>query len=174
MSENILKIIAVIAVLAIVGVGMYNVNASKGATANVVSESSSQTVSVNSNNGGTQKAVLKMVNYEYVMEPSTLRKGVPVELEVDLDTVYGCMRDVVISEFKVRKTVSEGNNIIKFTPDKAGTFPVVCSMNMGRGSFSVTDDGIATLETKTAQENFEAQSDLDAGSCGGSSGGCGC
>ncbi|MCM2325296.1 MAG: hypothetical protein NDI94_02445, partial [Candidatus Woesearchaeota archaeon] len=36
------------------------------------------------NENGEQEVILKYVNYKYEMYPSTLRKGIPVRLEVDL------------------------------------------------------------------------------------------
>ncbi len=90
--------------------------------------------------GDYQEVTLKFINYEYVLEPSVLKKGVPVRMTVDLSTVSGCMRDIVISSFNVRKYVSQGDNVIEFMPDKSGEFIIACSMNMGRGSFSVSDD----------------------------------
>lgn len=89
--------------------------------------------------GEYQSVTLKFENYEYVLEPSTLKKGIPVRMEVELDSVYGCMRDIVIKEFNVRKYVREGDNIIEFLPNKAGTIGIACSMNMGRGKFLVVE-----------------------------------
>jgi plastocyanin domain-containing protein len=84
-----------------------------------------------------QKVQLTMEGGTYVLKPSVLMKDVPVELEADLSSLHGCMRDVVISEFAVRKLVSETDKVISFTPDKTGTFGIACSMNMGTGTFSV-------------------------------------
>lgn len=123
-------------------------------------------VSGNSN-GEVQNVKLSYENYEYKLSPSTLKQGVPVRMEVDLNTVTGCMRSVVINSFGVRQTVREGDNIIEFTPDKSGTFNIVCSMNMGRGTFNVAQDSGKIAEYK------EAAPIADAGSCGGSAGGCG-
>ncbi len=75
----------------------------------------------------------------YVVTPSTLVKGVPVKMDVDLDTVKGCMRTVVISAFDVKKTVKAGETSIEFTPTKAGKIDIVCGMNMGKGSFTVVE-----------------------------------
>ena len=86
-----------------------------------------------------QKVKLSFDEKGYVVTPSTLTKGVPVEMEVDLDTVKGCMRTVVIASFNVKKTVKTGDTAIGFTPDKSGTIPVICGMNMGKGSFTVVD-----------------------------------
>lgn len=121
----------------------------------------------NSPSSGVQNVKLRYSTYGYILEPSELKMNVPVRMEVDMSTVYGCMRSIVIPAFNVRKTVSESDNIIEFTPDKAGTFNIVCSMNMGRGKFTVvSEDG--------SKSNFvEKDSASVPGVCGGSQG-CGC
>jgi plastocyanin domain-containing protein len=75
----------------------------------------------------------------YVVTPDTVTKGVPVRMDVDLDTVKGCMRTVVINAFDVKKTVKAGETTIEFTPTKSGKIDIACGMNMGRGSFSVVE-----------------------------------
>ena len=75
----------------------------------------------------------------YVVTPDTVTKGVPVKMEVDLSTVKGCMRTVVINAFNVKQTVKEGATTIEFTPSKSGKIDIICGMNMGKGSFTVAD-----------------------------------
>jgi len=75
----------------------------------------------------------------YVVTPSTVTKGVPVKMEVDLGTVKGCMRTVVINAFNVKQTVKEGATTIEFTPSKSGKIDIICGMNMGKGWFTVVD-----------------------------------
>ena len=75
----------------------------------------------------------------YVVTPDTVTKGVPVKMEVDLGTVKGCMRTVVISAFNVKQTVKEGATTIEFTPTKSGKIEIICGMNMGKGSFTVVE-----------------------------------
>lgn len=126
-------------------------------------------INTNLNSGEYQEATLKFENYEYVVEPNTLKKGMPVRMTVDLNTVTGCMRDIVINSFNVRKYVKQGDNTIEFTPDKTGTFWIVCSMNMGRGQFSVVEeDGTTTGFVETPESWDESPR-----SCG-FGGGCGC
>ncbi|MGV8169511.1 MAG: hypothetical protein ACP5N3_05645 [Candidatus Nanoarchaeia archaeon] len=124
------------------------------------------------NNQEYQTATLKYVNYEYILEPNTLKKDVPVRITVDTNTVVGCMRDIIISEFGIRKKVSPGNNIIEFTPNKEGTFWIVCSMNMGRGTFSVSSDG--TASSVQAKAPVAPPSPSGGSTCGMASGGGGC
>ena len=75
----------------------------------------------------------------YVVTPATVTRGVPVRMDVDLGTVKGCMRTVVINAFDVKQTVKEGATTITFTPGKSGRIEIVCGMNMGKGSFTVVD-----------------------------------
>jgi len=117
------------------------------------------------NSGDVQVVKVSFKNYAYVMAPSTIKKGTPVRMEFDLDTVVGCMRSVVISSFNVRKNLAEGDNTLEFTPDKSGTFWITCSMNMGRGQF--------TVEDSPGVKPTYIQDEPSAGSCGGASGGCG-
>ena len=86
-----------------------------------------------------QKVKLSFDDKGYVVTPSTLTKDVPVEMDVDLDTVKGCMRTVVIASLNVKKTVKAGDTLIAFTPDKAGNVTVICGMNMGKGAFTVVE-----------------------------------
>jgi len=75
----------------------------------------------------------------YVVTPSSVTRGVPVKMEVDLDTVKGCMRTVVIDAFDVKQTVKAGATTIEFTPTKSGPIQIVCGMNMGKGQFTVAE-----------------------------------
>jgi len=94
--------------------------------------------------GGDQAKKVQVVKLSfddkgYVVTPSTVTKGVPVKMDVDLDTVKGCMRTVVIDAFNVKQTVKAGATTIEFTPTKSGPIQIVCGMNMGKGQFTVTE-----------------------------------
>jgi plastocyanin domain-containing protein len=121
----------------------------------------------NSVNEDAQIVKLHVENGNYVLEPNTLKKGIPVRIEADMSRMPGCSKSVVISAFNVRKTVSEGNNLIEFTADKAGTFNIACSMNMYQGTFTVLEsDG-------TKPSYVENKADSTTHTCGTGSG-CGC
>lgn len=131
-AKEYIKGFAILIGIAIVGFALKGVILG-GASQDASIAANSATIDPNE----VQYATLKMKNYAYVMEPATLKVGVPVIMTVDLDTVYGCTRDVVIPEYGVKKYVSEGDNIIRFTPTKTGSLPVSCSMGMAQGSFKV-------------------------------------
>lgn len=164
--------------------------------ANTKTNTKTQTSSVKNTNigsGEVQYVKLSMRNYEYILEPSVLIKDIPVVMEVDMNTVYGCMRNIVIPSFGVREYVNEQDNVFEFTPDKTGEFGIACSMNMGRGKFTVIEqDGTKSdfVETPASDDSFpigscgSAPGETGVGGCAlaketggcnaGGAGGCGC
>jgi len=117
-------------------------------------------------NENVQVVKLSIEGGNYVLNPSTIKKDIPVNIEGDISKMPGCSKSVVISSFNVRKTLSERDNSIEFTPNKAGTFNIACSMNMYKGSFTV-------LENNGSKSSYVDKTLPSGGSCGGS-GGCGC
>jgi plastocyanin domain-containing protein len=117
--------------------------------------------------GDAQIVKLSVVNGQYIMNPSEVKKGIPVRIEADISKMPGCSKSIVIPAFNVRKTVTSDDNIIEFTPDKAGVFNIACSMNMYRGTFQV-------LESDGSKSNYVDKAAPTGASCGASGGGCGC
>lgn len=118
--------------------------------------------------GDVQIIKIHVEGANYVLEPSTIKKGVPVRIEADMSRMPGCSRSVVISEFGVRKTFTDTNNVLEFTPTKAGTFNIACSMNMYKGTFEVLEsDG-----TKSSYVQPASKGGMTCGA-GGGCGGCG-
>jgi len=129
-------------------------------------QSASPSVPVQS---GKQVIQLSMQNGNYYPNTITVKKGVPVEIDVDMNSVRGCYRGIKIPAFGVQKTVTESDNKIEFTPDKAGTFGFSCFMGMGTGKLVVVDES-----GNVPNVNTVAQDIPKGGSCGASGGGCGC
>ena len=69
--------------------------------------------------------------FDYSPNEITVKKGQPVVIEiVSLDRKHGFM----IPELKVRSDVKPGaQNIVRFTPDKTGTFNFHCDLFCGSG-----------------------------------------
>lgn len=122
---------------------------------------------IGNNNGEVQTVKLSVVGSNYVLEPSEIKKGTPVRIEADMAKMPGCSKSVVISGFGVSKTLTSNDNVIEFTPDKAGTFNIACSMNMYKGTFTV-------LETDGTKADYVEQKLSAGSSCGMGGGGCGC
>ena len=70
----------------------------------------------------------------------TVKKGVPVELEIDTKLVIqGCMSTMVLPDYNVAHSLSMGKTTLKFTPTKTGTTPFTCSMGSKQGEFIVVE-----------------------------------
>jgi len=138
--SGIVLVIAIIAVIMVYKPISLTSQSSAGnnvLTGNNAANNAGTATTNTANAGEVQNVKLSVSGGTYVLTPSVLKKGVPVRMVADLSTVRGCSRDVVISAFGVRKYVSEGDNIITFTPTTTGTINIACSMNMYRGTFTV-------------------------------------
>jgi len=97
----------------------------------------------NSNNGNVnlsgedaQKITLSEKNYNYYPQTITVKAGKPVELTLD-SSVQGCLRSFTIKDLDVSQYAPTPNEVIRFTPNKTGTFNFACSMGMAYGKIVV-------------------------------------
>lgn len=117
--------------------------------------------------GNMQIVKIHVEGSQYVLEPSSVKKGIPVRLEADISKMPGCSKGIISSELGIRKTFSSSDNIVEFTPDKAGTFSIACSMNMYTGSLTV-------LESDGSKSSYVQTPTPSGATCGTGGGGCGC
>ncbi|MEK6792377.1 MAG: cupredoxin domain-containing protein [Nanoarchaeota archaeon] len=122
---------------------------------------------VNTASGDVQIVKMYVKGSQYVFEPSSVRKGMPVRLEADVSRMPGCSKSVISSELNIRKTFNSEDNTLEFTPNKAGTFYIACSMNMYKGTLTV-------LESDGSRSNYVQKLTSSGASCGAGGGGCGC
>jgi plastocyanin domain-containing protein len=128
-----------------------------------------------SSEGQVQVVKLSVVNGKYILNPSEIRKGVTVRLEADMSKMPGCSKTIVIPSFNVKKSFTSTDNTVEFTPDKAGTFNIMCSMNMYKGTFTVLEsDGTKANYVEKASTTSTGSTGGSCGMSAGSSGGCGC
>ncbi len=147
-------------ILLLVGAGFFLVSTGQARESGITGE-------VIGSSGDVQVVKMSVVGSGYVFEPSTVKAGVPVRIEADMSRMPGCSRSVVISEFGVRKTFTSSDNILEFTPTKAGKFYVACSMNMYKGTLEV-------LESDGAKSTYVQSVPSGGSTCGMGGGGCGC
>lgn len=71
----------------------------------------------------------------------TVRSGVPVKWVIDAPegSVNGCNYKLLIRDYGIEHTFQTGENVIEFTPEKAGTIRYSCWMGMIYGNIFVTD-----------------------------------
>lgn len=69
----------------------------------------------------------------------TVSAGIPVKWVIDAPkgSINGCNYKMVLSEYGIEHTFTEGENIIEFTPEKTGTVSYTCWMGMIHGSIYV-------------------------------------
>lgn len=152
--KNMFFITAILAIMIFGGIAVTQGQTQLTATSNVIS-------------GNAQIIKMYVENGKYILNPQEVKRGVPVRIEADISRMPGCSKSIVIPAFGVQKVVTESDNTIDFTPNKAGTFNIACSMNMYRGTFTV-------LESDGSKSGYVDQTAPKGGSCGASGGGCGC
>jgi plastocyanin len=84
-----------------------------------------ETVRLTSNGGQYDPAVIRV------------KQGTTVRIEGDPKTLSGCMAVVNIQGYGISKLITARDNVIEFTADKTGTFPLYCDMGIGNGKLIV-------------------------------------
>ena len=146
----------VIALLIVFGIGFFVFAEGKG-------EINGKVIS---GSGNVQIVKLHVEGGQYIFEPSTVKKGIPVKIEADMSRMPGCSKSVISSELGIRKTFSSSDNTLEFIPNKAGTFYIACSMNMYKGTLIVS-------ESDGSKSSYVQTPTLSGASCGAGGGGCG-
>ena len=97
----------------------------------------------------------------YGYEPITVQEGIPVKwtIKAEQGSLTGCNRAILIPEYEIQKTLEVGENVIEFTPTKAGTYSYRCWMGMLRSSITVLKEGeeIPKDEANTNGEGKETE-----------------
>ena len=120
--------------------------------------------------GDSQKVNMDVSSSGYSPNSFVIKKGVPVEWNVNVKQLTGCNQELVMNAYGIDVNLKQGINVIKFTPDKTGTLSFTCGMGMLKGTFIVTANGTATQN----QVNAAAQQKSNTCSMGSNGGGCGC
>src|SRR3989344_9617988 len=167
-KKHFFRFIAILSVILLVSIlfkfPMTNSGLSNNAIAGGITDNAVEYGS--EGNGNSQTAKMHVENGQYILKPNTFKVGSKIRIEADVSRIPGCAKSIIIPAFGVRKNLELNNNIIEFTPDKAGTFNIACSMNMYRGTFTV-------LESDGGKANYVEKTSASQGSCGGAGRGCG-
>lgn len=98
-----------------------------------------------------------------------LKKGVPVKWKINVKQLTGCNNEIIAKEYGMDIKLKQGLQTVEFTPDKTGNFGFSCWMGMLRGSFIVTETGVASQ-----QQVQQATPKSSSCSMGANGRGCGC
>jgi uncharacterized protein len=83
---------------------------------------------------------IKVTSHGYTADVNTLKRGVPVKINLITDQTIGCSRAFTIPAFNISKILpATGTTTIEFTPTKLGQLTYTCSMGMYSGSFNVIE-----------------------------------
>jgi uncharacterized protein len=88
-------------------------------------------------------------NYQVITTPLefgtypaiTVKAGIPVKwiITAEQGKVNGCNNELIIPKFNIEKELTEGENVIEFTPTKAGQYSYSCWMGMIRSTITVVE-----------------------------------
>lgn len=110
----------------------------KGVKTNVIeSGSKKEVVNKVDENKGEQVIEMRVTSRGFEPNNFKLKKGVPVKWVIKGDQVTSCTNKIIVPSLDISKAISFGENVIRFTPDKAGTIPFSCWMGMVRGKFII-------------------------------------
>ncbi|MDR1250817.1 MAG: sulfite exporter TauE/SafE family protein [Treponema sp.] len=73
----------------------------------------------------------------------TVQQGIPVKWTINAPagSINGCNNRMIIREYRIEHRFAPGENVIEFTPERAGRFPYSCWMGMIRSSITVVEEG---------------------------------
>ncbi len=87
---------------------------------------------------GFQHVSITVSDTGYKTSTSTLKVGIPVRVTLATNRTRGCSRAFTVPEYGVSKILPEtGEEVVEFTPTKAGRLAYACSMGMYTGEFTV-------------------------------------
>lgn len=87
---------------------------------------------------GDIQTVTTEVNYGSY-EPFSVKSGIPVEwtIIVPEGKLNGCNGEIIVPSFDIDVKLHEGENLVTFTPQKAGAVPYTCWMGMIKSSIII-------------------------------------
>jgi hypothetical protein len=73
----------------------------------------------------------------------TVQQGIPVRWIINAppSSITGCNNRMIISEYGIQYAFKQGDNVIEFTPAKAGRFRYSCWMGMIHSTITVLAEG---------------------------------
>lgn len=87
---------------------------------------------------GRQHVIIDVARVGYASSTQILKRGVPVQLQLRTDNTNGCTRAFTLPEYGIVKSLpATGEEVVEFTPMRAGQLSYACGMGMFGGSFTV-------------------------------------
>jgi plastocyanin domain-containing protein len=109
----------------------------QAASVSSLTKSDSAVFVASAGNESLQTFTLGVSGFQYTPKEIRVKQGTKVRIEGDPNTLRGCMLVVNIEGYDISKPIRTGDNVIEFTADKVGTFPIYCNMGLGNGKLIV-------------------------------------
>ncbi|OQX21776.1 MAG: hypothetical protein BWK75_02410 [Candidatus Altiarchaeales archaeon A3] len=154
-TEKILKLSAIIVL--ILGIIMLNTGLTLMGSPLTLDSIKDRIIGIDTSNSsvkienGVQTVNMDMDSQGYHPNSFVVKKGIPVKWKINVTELTPCNNEIIMNAYSMDVKLKQGiNDVIEFTPDKTGTISFSCSMGMLKGSFIVTESGIASQEEITA------------------------
>lgn len=148
-------ILAAVAAVLILGSNLYRTSAAQTADGDA-----GQAAMTSETGDGVQvvNSTLTVGRYPNI----TVQAGIPVKWIIDAPagSINGCNYKMLIRDYGIEHTFVQGENVIEFTPQKAGTVTYTCWMGMIRGNIFVTENAAGT-QTASEDSGSSAAPDSD-------------
>lgn len=86
---------------------------------------------------GLQTVEMTVGSSGYTPDKIKIKLGVPVRWVINGKQLNGCNGTIIVPKLGIKKKLSQGENIIEFTPTEKGVLSFSCWMGMVRGQFIV-------------------------------------
>lgn len=120
-----------------------------------------------------QEIRMDVTRYGWSPDKFILKKDVPVRWIINGLEITGCNNAIQVPKYNLKFDIKKGEQVIEFTPTEEGVIPWSCWMGMIPGTFVVKSD-IDINNKDVVKQELEQVQVPKGGSCGGSTGGCGC
>lgn len=138
---------------------------------NVVSSSGSKIQNTNQevaddnvqNNDGVQVVKMTINGYNYEPANFTVKKGVPVEWQIDASKASGCAAIITMPKMNITEILPRNSiKTIRFTPSQTGTFNFSCTMGMTTpgAAFTVVENDQSADQQNSANQSSGITNDL--------------
>jgi hypothetical protein len=88
---------------------------------------------------GQQVVRMQQKNNGYFPNSFIIKQGIPVRWVITSDGPYSCAASILMRKFGISKNLTQGENVIGFTPTELGAIPFSCGMGMYTGVFYVVE-----------------------------------
>jgi len=99
-----------------------------------------------------------------------VKKDVPVRWIINAEQITGCIDEIIMPDYNIKKPLKKGENIVEFTPTKTGEVKFSCWMQMVWGKFIVYEGDQLPNASDISVEDIQPSSCSGNGNCGGTCG----